>query len=236
MNSPYGLPAECLTCHLRSDNFFCALSQESLAAFNQIKHAAVFPEGAVIFVEGQAPRGVFMLCQGQAKLSTTSRDGKTFILRIAKPGEILGLQASITGKPYEVRVETMQPSQLSFVNREDFLRFLKEHGDACLRAAQHISRDYRDACEVVRSVGLAHSISEKLAKFLLESSAEGQVANGVVRTKLALTHEDIAQLIGASRESITRTLTEFRKKDIVQLKGSTLTIHNKLALQRLVAA
>jgi len=177
-----------------------------------------------------------MLCQGQAKLSTTSRDGKTFILRIAKPGEVLGLHAIITGKPYEVTVETMQPSQLGFVQREDFLRFLKEHGDACLRAAQHIGRDYRDACEVVRSVGLSHSISEKLAKFLLESSAEGQLAHGVVRTKLALTHEDIAQLIGTSRESITRTLTEFRKKDIVELKGSTLIIHNRPALEQLVTA
>jgi CRP/FNR family transcriptional regulator, cyclic AMP receptor protein len=88
---------------------------------------------------------------------------------------------------------------------------------------------------VVRSVGLSHSISERLAKFLLESSAEGQDAHGVVRTTLALTHEDIAQLIGTSRESITRTLTEFRKKDIVELKGSTLIIHNKPALEQLVA-
>ena len=236
MNSPYGLPAECLTCHLRSDNFFCALSQESLAAFNQIKHAVVVPEGAVIFVEGQAPRGIFMLCQGQAKVSTTSRDGKTFILRIAKPGEVLGLHAIVTSKPYEVTVETMQPSQLNFVNREDFLRFLKEHGDACLQAAQQISRDCRDAYDVVRSIGLSHSVSGRVAKFLLASAADGRVTNGVVRANLALTHEDIAQLMGTSRETITRTLSEFRKKDIVELKGSTLIIHNKSALERLVPA
>jgi CRP/FNR family transcriptional regulator len=237
MNSPYGLPCveNCLTCHLRSENFFCALPQESLAVFNQIKHAAVFPEGAVIFVEGQTPRGIFMLCQGRAKLSTTARDGKTFILRIAKAGEVLGLHAVVTGRPYELTGETIQPSQLDFVSREDFLRFLKEHGDACLHAAQHISRDYQEACDGVRSVGLSHSISERLAKFLLESSAEGTVTNGVVRTKFALTHEDISQLIGASRETITRTLTEFRKRDIVELKGSTLTIHNKSALEQLVA-
>jgi CRP/FNR family transcriptional regulator, cyclic AMP receptor protein len=238
MNSPYGLLCveNCLTCHLRSENFFCALPRESLAAFNQVKHAAVFPEGAVIFLEGQTPRGIFMLCQGQAKLSTAARDGKTFILRIAKAGEVLGLHAVVTGRRYELTVETMQPCQLDFASREDFLRFLKEHGDACLHAAQHISRDYQDACDVVRSVGLAHSISERLAKFLLESSAEGQVANGVVRTKLALTHEDISQLIGTSRESITRTLSEFRKMEIVELKGSTLIIRNKAALGRLVAA
>jgi CRP/FNR family transcriptional regulator, cyclic AMP receptor protein len=133
-------------------------------------------------------------------------------------------------------VETMQPSQLDFAGREDFLGFLKDHGDACLHAAQHIGRDYQHACDVVRSVGLSHTISERLAKFLLESSAEGQVANGVVRARLALTHEDISQLIGTSRETITRTLSEFRKMEIVELKGSTLIIRDKAALGRLVAA
>jgi len=130
----------------------------------------------------------------------------------------------------------MQPSQLDFAGREDFLRFLKEHGDACLHAVQHISRDYQDACDGIRSVGLSHSISERLAKFLLECSAEGAVTNGLVRTKFTLTHEDISQLIGTTRESITRTLAKFRKKDIVKLKGSTLIIHNKPALEQLVAA
>jgi len=236
MNSPYGLPAECLTCHLRSDRFFCALSHESLKAFNQIKRGAVFPDGAVIFIEGQAPRGIFMLCQGQAKLSLTSSAGKTLILRIAKPGEVLGLDAVVTGKPYELTVETMLPSLLNFVNREDFLRFLKDHSDACLQAAQHIIRGCHDLYDVVRSIGLSHSISGRVAKFLLASATDGQATNGVVRANLALTHEDIAQLMGTCRETITRTLTDFRKKDIIELKGSTLIIHNKPALERLVAA
>jgi CRP/FNR family cyclic AMP-dependent transcriptional regulator len=236
MNSPYGLPAECMSCHLRSINFFCALCPESLEAFNQIKHGAVFPEGAVIFVEGQTPRGIFMLCQGQAKLSTTSRDGKTLILRIARAGEVLGLDAVVTSKPYEMTAETMQPCQLNFVNREDFLRFLRKHSDACLHAAQHVSRDCQDAYDVVRSIGLSHSVSVRVAKFLLASATDGQVTNGVIRAKLGLTHEDIAQLTGTSRETITRILSEFRKKDIVELKGSTLIIHNKPALEQLVAA
>src|SRR5580704_10909459 len=68
-----------------------------------------------------------------------------------------------------------------------------------------------------------------LAKFLLQSAAHGQVKNGQVRVKLVLTHEDIAQLTGTCRETITRTLSEFRQKDIVELKGSTLTINNKPA-------
>ena len=227
------MPAECLTCHLGSDDFFCALSRASLETFKQIKHAAVFPAAVVIFVEGQTPRGIFMLCQGKAKLCTTSRDGKALILRIAKPGEVLGLDAIVTGEPYQVTVQTMQPCQLNFVKREDFLRFLHEHSDACLRAVQQISRDCR---YVVRSIGFSHSVSGRVAKFLLASATDEPATNGVVRVRLALTQEDIAQLTGTSRETITRTLSEFRKKDIVELKGSTLIIHNKPALERLVAA
>jgi CRP/FNR family transcriptional regulator, cyclic AMP receptor protein len=236
MNSPYGLPPECLSCHLRPNNFFCALSQESVEALSHIKYSAVFPDRALIFIEGQTPRGIFLLCQGQAKLSVTARDGKTLILRIAKAGEVLGLDAVVRGKPYEVTVETMQPCQTNFVIRDDFLRFLKEHGDARLQAVQHLSRDCREAYDTARSIGLAHSVSARVAKFFLASATEGQVMNGVLRAKIALTHDEIAQLTGTSRETITRTLSEFRKKGIIELKGSTLTIHNKAALERLVTA
>jgi CRP/FNR family transcriptional regulator len=130
----------------------------------------------------------------------------------------------------------MQPCWVTFVGRADFLSFLKKHGDACLHAAKHVSRDYQGACEVIRSVGLTHSMSERLAKFLLASSIEGLITNGVVRTRFALTHEEISQLIGSSRESITRQLSEFRRRGIVELKDSTLIIHNKAALEQLVAA
>jgi CRP/FNR family cyclic AMP-dependent transcriptional regulator len=194
MSSPYGLSTECVNCRLRSDNFFCALSQESVKAFNQIKQAVVFPEGAVIFVEGQPPRGIFMLCQGQAKLSTNSRDGKTFILRIAKPGEVLGLHAIVTGKPYELTVETMQPSRLNFVNREDFLRFLKGHTDAALHAALHISRDCQDAYDVVRSIGMSNSVSGRVAKFLPASATDGRVRNGVISARLVLPMKTLLSL------------------------------------------
>jgi CRP/FNR family transcriptional regulator, cyclic AMP receptor protein len=236
MNSPYGLPADGLDCHLRSDDFLCALSPESLAALNQMKRAAALREGTVIFVEGQIPRGIFMLCEGQVKLSTTSREGKTFVLRIARAGEVLGLGPVVTGKPHVLTAKTMQTCQLNFVNREDFLRFLKGYGDACLLAAEHISRNCQHAYDVARSIGLSHSVSGRVAKFLLASATDGQVTNGVVRARLAMTHEEIAQITGTSRESITRILSEFRRKDVVELKGSTLIIHNKPALERLVAA
>lgn len=235
-HSPYGLPIidNCSGCKLRNCNFFCSLEQEAVKALDQLKHSNSFPEGSVVFLEGQDARGVYILCQGRAKLMTTNADGKSLILKIAEPGTILGLHSVISGKPHEVTVETLQPCQLAFIRREDFLRFLNEHGDACLRAAEHLARDCQSAYEVIRSIGLSHSVSEKLARLLLQWSTDGRVVDGVIRMKLALTHEEMAQLIGTSRETVTRTLSEFKKQRLLELNGSTLLIKNKAALERMV--
>jgi CRP/FNR family transcriptional regulator len=130
----------------------------------------------------------------------------------------------------------MQPCQLNFVKREDFLRFLKEHGDACLHAARHLGHDCVHAYELIRSIGLSHSISERLARLLLESAADAQTSGSVLRVKLPLTHEEISQLIGSSRETVSRTLAEFKKNRVAELKGSTLMIRDKAALERLVGS
>lgn len=238
MGSPYGLPIieNCLICNLRSERFFCDLPRTALTAFEKIKYSSAVPPGAVLFVEGQAPRGMYVLCRGRVKLSTTSREGKTLILRIAEPGEVLGLHATVSGRPYELTAETLQASQLNFVKREDFLQFLQEHGDACLRAAQHLSQNCQSAYEMIRSLGLSHSVTEKMARLLLEWSEQGENTKEGIRVKLALTHEEIAQLVGTSRETVTRVLGDFRKQQIAQLRGSTLLIRNKAALERLVGS
>ena len=238
MSSPYGLQIteNCLICKLRQSGFFCDLPRPSLEALEKIKYASAFPQGAVLFVEGQAARGIYIICSGRVKLSTTSRDGKTLILRIAEAGEVLGLHATVSGKPYELTAETLQPCQLDFIRREDFLKFLQNHADACLSAAQHLSKNCQDAYEMIRSLGLSHSVSEKLARLLLEWSTDGDTTPEGIRIKVALTHEEIAQLIGTSRETVTRVLGEFREKKVAQLRGSTLVIRDKAALERLVGS
>lgn len=234
MLSPYGLDIieNCLTCKMRADHIFCDLPAAALQLFENIKYATAYPKGAVLFVEGQSPRGIFVLCKGRVKLSICSTDGKTLILKIAEPGEVLGLSASVSGKPYELTAETVDPCQINFVKREEFLRFLRENADACLRVAEQLSEKYNSACREIRSLGLSHSAAEKLAKLLLEWSVKnGEAAKAEPRLKLALTHEEIAQMIGTSRETVTRLFADLKKRQIVQAKGSTLLIRSKAALK-----
>lgn len=236
-NSPYGLPIvdNCMTCKLHTGNFFCSLSQGSMKDLDRMKHSTSYPEGAIVFMEGQRARGVYIVCQGRAKLLSTNSDGRTLILKIAQPGEVLGLQSVITGRSHEVTAETLQPCQLAFISSEDILRFIQEHGDACLQAAQHISRDCQSAYDMVRSIGLCHSASAKLARFLLQWAEEGRAIDGTVRAKLTLTHEEIAQLVGSSRETVTRILGDFRKQRIAEISGSTLLVRNRVALAKVAA-
>jgi CRP/FNR family transcriptional regulator len=226
----------CFTCKLRADRIFCDLPTAALQSFEAIKYASAYPKGAVLFVEGQAPRGIFVLCKGRVKLSICSTDGKTLILKIAEPGEVLGLSATVSGKPYELTAETIDPCQVNFVKREDFLRFLREHSDACFRVAEQLSEKYNTACHEIRALGLSHSAAEKLAKLLLEwSSKNGESGKQEPRVKMALTHEEIAQMIGTSRETVTRLFAAFKKKHLIQQNGATLVIPNRGALQSLIA-
>ncbi len=235
MRSPYGLAIieSCLACPHRQERLFCDLSPAATARLSAITSPATYPKGATLFVEGQTPRGVFILCSGRVKLSTASVDGRTLIVRIADAGEVLGLPATVTGTRYELTAEVIDPSQANFISCADFLAFLREHGEAALRVAQQLATTYHSAVAEMRSIGLSHSATEKLARFLLDWCANHGNAKGEIRATLALTHEEIAQTIGASRETVTRLFSNFKRKELLQLKGSTLTIRDKTGLERL---
>jgi len=138
MKAPYGLQIieSCLTCPLVKERIFCDLPGPVLAALDAISSSATYPKDAVLFVEGQEPRGVFVLCHGRVKLSTNSAGGKSIIVRIAEPGEVVGLAGTLSGKAYELTAEALEPLQANFIPREAFLHFLREH-ESSLRTTNH---------------------------------------------------------------------------------------------------
>jgi CRP/FNR family transcriptional regulator, cyclic AMP receptor protein len=237
MPTPYNLTVadHCGQCPVRASHSFCNMEREPVEAMDAIKFSAVYPKGALLFVEGEQPRGVFILCSGRAKLTTTSTEGRTLIVKIANHGEILGASAAILGKPYEVSAELLEPSQVSFIRREDFLRFLNAYSEACMHTAQQLSEKYEAAQREIRSLGLAHTTSEKLAKLLLGWSDEGEVTPQGTRMQVLLTHEEIAQMIGTTRETVTRLLSDFKRKKLISVKGSSLFLLAKEQMRDMVS-
>ena len=236
MRSPYGLNIldNCVDCAVRENHLFCNLPLPIVKRLNEIKSAAVYPRSAMLFVEGQTSRGVFILCSGRAKLSVSSREGKTIITKVSEPGDVLGLNATISGRPYEITAEMLEPGQANFIPRDPFLQFLREHGEVAVRVAEQLSRNYYAAYEEIRMLGLTTSPAEKFAKLLLSwCSPEARVGESSL-VQLTVTHEEIADMIGTTRETVSRLFSDFKKKQLLQCKGSTLTILDRPALDRMV--
>jgi len=237
MPSPYNLDLHnsCAECTVRAERLFCNMSPASVSAMDTVKFTGVYPKGSLLFVEGEQPRGVFIICSGRVKLTTSSTEGRTLIVKIAEEGEVLGASATILGKNYEVSAETIEPAQVNFIKRDDFLKFLNSSAEACMHTAQQLSEKYHAAQREIRTLGLAQTTSEKLAKLILDwCDRNGEITPKGVRLKVLLTHEEIAQMIGTTRETVTRLLSDFKRKKIIDVKGSTLLVLEKEGLAEMV--
>lgn len=238
MPSPYNLDVydHCTDCAVRKERLFCNMSDETMAALDAIKFTSVYPKGSVLFVEGEQPRGVFILCSGKAKLTTSSTQGKTLIVKIAEPGEVLGASAAILDRMYELSAETLEPAQVNFIKRDDFMRFLNAHSEACMHTAQQLSEKYHSAQREIRSLGLSQTTAEKLARLLLDWCARtGEETPKGIRLQVLLTHEEIAQMIGTTRETVTRLLSDFKRKKVIAVNGASVFILKKDALESMVS-
>lgn len=226
---------DCTHCQLRSLRMFCNLNDAALADFNSLGILAQLPRGANLFMEDEPSSGVFVICTGQVKLSCTSKDGKTLILKIAMPGDVLGLGAVISGSRYEVTAESIQPVEIKSIRREEFLDFLKKHGEASLHAAKALSEEYKAAFFDARRLALSGSAAGRLASVLLDWGRASACGKPEMRFTMALTHEELANLVGSSRETITRMLGRFKREKLIQIRGSSVLILAPDELERLSA-
>jgi CRP/FNR family transcriptional regulator, cyclic AMP receptor protein len=232
MSSPHGFDSnqKCQTCKLKSTGFLCNLSAAATKDFEAIRYSSMYPANSMLFLENEPARGIYLLCSGEVKLSVSSRGGKTLILRIAKPGDILGLMANMSASPYEASAETLHPCQIAFIRHDDFMGYIRKYPEVYQTVVQQLSGQYAVACEQLRTVGLSTSAHEKLARLLLHWSFEGKLTPEGTQIKVPLTHEQIAECVGSTRETVTRTLSEFRNKHLVLFKGATMIITNPAAL------
>jgi CRP/FNR family transcriptional regulator, cyclic AMP receptor protein len=232
MQTPYGfeISESCTACKFRREGFFCQIAPFELKDLDRIKSISVCPAGTMLFSQQQSPNGFFVICEGEVKLYFASSQGKTLTLRIAAPGDVIGLWAVLFNAPYEATAKTLRPCQVAFVSSGAFRQYLDKHPAVFQRALRYVGLHYKTACEQLAAVGLGASVIERMAKFLLDWSAARGELKSTVRFALPLSHEEIAEYIGATRESVTRALTELGKRGLIERHGATFVIPNRAAL------
>ena len=203
-------------------------SPASPLAYPSIKTA--YPKGSVLFMEGQDADHVVCIRVGRVKLSTLSPEGRSFVLRIATPGQIVGLIAVLTGKTHFATAETLDYCEVDLIRAVDLAESFRKHLQASLWASQQIAAAYRNTCNQIKLRLLGGSRRERFASFLLQLPLINDDSE-LVRT--GMTHEQIAEMIGVNREAVTRLMQEFRTKQLIEIKHNGLIVRNLTALRRL---
>ena len=212
---------------------FGNLEGETRARFEAIGVQTSIARGASLFMEGQQQQHVFVVCSGRVKLSISSREGKSVILRIAGQGDILGLSAALAGSNHDVTAAALENCTVKAFRVKDFLAFLKNYPEAALEATRCVLQEYKVVFNNVCRLALPSTMAGRLANLLLEWSNARPMQNPSGRVTLALTQEEIAGMTGTSRETVSRVLQQFQRDKFICIKGTSLTVLQPEALEQL---
>ena len=210
--------------------FFKGLSAKARSDFELLATQFCCPGTKVLISEQQEPSSILFLLEGEVNISMNSSDGRRLLLEVAGAGDMLGLTSAISGDSSEIRAEARYPCRIASLRRRDFLELLLRHPTANQNVARELSLHYTRACERLRILGLTSSAMAKLAHLLLEWCRGGQQTRDGIQIRCVLTHEEIGEHIGISRETVTRTLADLKSHDLVRLRGSNLVVSNRRAL------
>jgi len=228
--------AGCAVCGNRRPGWFCSLGNAVLADLELVTSTVTLPAQATLFSQGEDSRCLYLICSGYLKLTAGRHEDRQMIVRVAGPGSMLGLYAVLAHGVYEVSAESLTTAQLRPVERERFLSFLRTHKEAQMRAVQCICQEYRFALQDACRIALAETVAARLARLLLELAHQiGEHAeDGSFSFPLLLTHEELASMACTTRETVTRTLGQFRKDGWVSIEDSVITVHHPERLQSLI--
>ena len=220
----FNIQHKCSACEFRKRGYFCDFPGQVLDEFESIKLTRVYPKGNALFTQGQPATGIYIVCQGKAKLSIYSQDGKTVILRVAEPGEVLGLSSMISDRSHHATAEAIETCQVNFIAKKDFDEFLVKYPEAAKNTIVQLTKNYERACGQIRSLALSGSVAERFSRLLLSWTRRNGNGERHWQFRLDYTHEEIGAMIGTSRETVTRLLKEFKKQKLIELDHSLLTI------------
>jgi CRP/FNR family transcriptional regulator, cyclic AMP receptor protein len=225
----------CMNCPNASKHPFCNLNETSRSFLDANSIPMEYRRGNILFRQGDESSAVFVVCSGRVKVSATSSEGRTLILRIAAAGDVLGMGAALHGDEYEVTAEAIEPSQVRVLRTRFFKQMLQEYGDASLGAAHALAKDYRAAFDEACRIGLPGSPAARLARLILDwvTAAKSKAPESLVT--MPLTHDELASMTATTRETVTRTLGRFRKEKLISTRGVVLNVLQPAALERLSA-
>ncbi len=218
---------------VEESGFMAKLSRTAFEAIAKASSRMSFENGELIYTEGEQATGAYVVLRGKVKLVANSSDGKALILRIACPGEMVSLSAALSERGNDTSAEVVEPTSLMFISTPNLTRLMESTPDLAFRLAEELSLEYSLLCQELSTLGLQRSAMSRLAKLLVGMTQNDAPKQGVVTSTCPLTHEEMAQMIGTSRETVTRLLHDLRDNGVATVKNEVLTVNKMESLRAL---
>jgi CRP/FNR family transcriptional regulator, cyclic AMP receptor protein len=225
--------SKCLNCPNAGKYAFCNLGQDSQSFLDLNSVRMDYPRGSILFREGDCCHAIFVMCSGKAKVSATSREGRTMILKIAETGDVLGMSAAVANCDYEVTVEALEPCQVRVLPVKYLTQMLQQYSDVSMGIAKTLAKDYRAAFDEARLIALSGSPAGRLARLILDWAADVKEKSPGSFVTMSLTHDELASMTATTRETVTRTLGRFRKEKIIATHGIALKVLQPAILEQI---
>lgn len=223
--------SKCEQCIVRELSSLKALNKEELVKLAECKTSYTIKKGENIFEEGESVNGIYCVKNGVCKLSKLSANGKDQIVKLVKPGELLGQRSMISDEPANLSAVALEDMEICFIPKSEVLNMFDKNNQFSMNLMKVICGDLKDASDHVVSIS-QKTVKERLAETLiyLEDSF-GKNEDGSLRIQLS--REELAGMIGTATESCIRLLSDFNKLGLIELVGKKIVIKDIGKLKRI---
>jgi len=205
---------------------FSELSDATLKTIEKVGSKKMFIKNDVILMEDEVGSALFVIISGKVKVSRSSNDGREVILAILSESDFFGEMAILDGQTRSATVIAIEDSELFLIQRNDFLNLLKDFPEVSIALLQELTKRLRATDAKIKALSLKDA-EGKVATVILQVADDlGKIKHGKVEIEKLPLQQDLANMAGTSRETISRTLHSFAKKGLVELDGSKLRIND----------
>ncbi|MBI3501403.1 MAG: Crp/Fnr family transcriptional regulator [Bacteroidetes bacterium] len=216
---------ECQYCKARFKSVFCDLNKDELNELNLSKGCNTFKRGQVIFHEEGFPHGLFCVNTGKIKISKLGNEGKEQIVRLAKEGDILGYRALLSGEKYSASATAIDDSSICIIPKDTFFNMIEKNANLSKEVLKLLSHDLKEAEHKITNLA-QKPVRERVAEALLFLKETYGFESDGATINVALSREEIANIVGTATETAIRLLSEFKQDKMIELTGRKIKFLN----------
>ena len=232
MASKNQIDMNCKMCQSRHFSMIHNLSEEEIDKLSSHKSCVSYKKGQTLFYEGTRPMGVFCINQGKIKVSKMGSNGKEQILFIAKPGDFLGYRSLLSEEFYGASSTVIEQAAVCFIPKSDFLEILSSNQSFFKKMMQAVCHELGVMESKLAQIA-QKSVRERLATtILMLKETYGMEGEGSDLIDIALSREDLANIVGTATETVIRLLSEFKSDGLIGLENKKIKVLDHSALVR----